>query len=80
MPSAKPKYTPTPRILNARQVAIRLGMSESGFVNRRPGLETRGFPQRDDFLQGWDANAIEAWLDRRSGLALVPSNDDWKDV
>jgi len=64
----KPNYVPLPRILDIYQVACRLGACESTFRNRRKKLEELGFPKKDEELGGWDADAIEAWFDRRSGL------------
>ena len=68
MTRAKPTYIPPPRILNATQVAARLGMSASNFHNKRAAYEAAGFPRYDDLLRGWDGNAIERWLDNRSGI------------
>ena len=43
-------------------------MSENTFRNRRGTLEELGFPKMDEAVGWWDANAIEAWFDRRAGL------------
>ncbi len=69
MTRTRPSYTPTPRIWKGFQVATRLGCGETKFDTMRPHLEAMGFPQYDDILGGWDANAIEAWLDKRAGLS-----------
>ena len=75
MTRAKPTYTPEPRIWNSFQVATRLGMSESAFGAKQAELEGLGFPHRDDFFDSWDADAVERWLDLRSGLHLATGGD-----
>ncbi len=69
MARRRPHFTPNPRIWNDFQLATRLGHSESWLYSHRAELETQGFPPKDDFLGGTDADAAEAWLDQRSGLA-----------
>ena len=69
MTRTRPRYTPTPRIWNEFQVATHLNCGETKFAEIRPRLEAMGFPQYDNILGGRDANAIEAWLDKRSGLS-----------
>lgn len=69
MSRASIKYMPAPRILRSmNQVANYLGHGEQWFADRRADLERAGFPRRDDLLGGWDREAIDAWLDERSGL------------
>lgn len=69
MTRPRPSYTPTPRIWTKFQVATRLGWGATNFDTMRLRLEEMAFPQYDDILGGWDANAIEAWLDKRAGLS-----------
>ena len=69
MARRRPSFTPDPRIWNEFQVATRLGHSESWLHSHRAEFETQGFPTKDEFLGGTDADAVEAWLDMRSGLA-----------
>ncbi len=69
MSQSRPKFTPTPRVWSEFQVACRLGKCESWLATHRPRLEAEGFPPRDPLLGGTDADAVEAWLDRRSGIA-----------
>ncbi len=68
MARRRPHFTPNPRIWNDFQLATRLGHSESWLYSHRAELETQSFPPKDDFLGGTDADAVEAWLDARSGL------------
>ena len=71
----RPSYTPTPRIWDDFQVAARFGKGETWFDKHRDELEAQGFPQYDDFLGGRDADAIELWFDRRSGIAADAMNN-----
>lgn len=75
MTKAKPKYTPVPRAWDDFQVAARLNKGVAWFYAHRSDLEAAGFPRFDDLLGGRDANAIEAWMDSRSGLAQA-ANDE----
>jgi hypothetical protein len=75
---AKPAFVPAPRIWTAYQVACRLGISEETWRRRREAWEAQGFPAYDDFLGGWDGEAIERWFDRRAGLVSTTSGDDFR--
>ena len=75
MTSAKLSYNPTPRMLDAFQVSARLGKGAGWLKEHRAELEAAGFPTYDKLLGGTDGNAIEAWIDRRSGLAQM-ANDE----
>jgi len=66
---ARPVADISPRIWSAAAVAKRLGMSSTTFAKRQPELVRAGFPNRDAILQGWDAVAVERWLDARAGLS-----------
>ena len=74
MTQTKPSHVPIPRMLDDFQTATRLGKSVAWFRDHRAELEAKGFPRYDDLLKGRDGDAIEAWLDRRSGLAAA-AND-----
>lgn len=76
MTRKRPEFTPTPRIWGVFDVATRLGHSESWFSGKRSELESKGFPPYDDFLGGWDADAIDLWLDQRSGLNVEYASSD----
>ncbi len=69
MTRARPKFIQTPRVWSEFQVACRLGKTEPWLKSNRDRLEAEGLPQRDLLLGGTDADAIETWMDRRSGLA-----------
>ena len=56
-------------------MAARLNKGVAWFYAHRNELEAAGFPRFDDLLGGRDANAIEAWFDRRSGLGQA-ANDE----
>ena len=68
MTHAKQKYLPNPRMIDATQVASRLGYSVSWFHENRARLEAKGFPRRDTFFNKWDADTIELWFDSRAGI------------
>ena len=68
MTHTKPKYLPEPRVYDEVQVAARLGKSVSWLHENRARLEALGFPRRDDFFGGRDADAIELWFDARAGI------------
>ena len=67
MTRPKPTY-PEPRVWSAYQAAARLGMSENKFKKALPGLQAAGFPGADELVGGYDAAAIEKWLDLRSQI------------
>ena len=69
MTRARPKFTPIPRMLSPFQLACRLGKCESWLASNRANLEAEGLPKIDPLLGGTDADAVERWLDYRSGIA-----------
>lgn len=78
MSRRRPGFVPQPRILtSAQQVAALLGHGEDWFRKNRAALERAGFPRQDALLGGWDAEAIEAWLDRRAGLRRAGGVDSF---
>lgn len=77
MTRAKPSFCQVPRTWNRAQVAARLGKGEDWFREKRVDLEEAGFPAYDELLKGWDGNAIEAWLDQRSGIAVTMTSNPW---
>ncbi len=76
MSRTKPAFIPTPRVVTSPvQVATFLGRSEEWFRQRRERLEADGFPRKDRLLDGWDLDAINAWLDKRAGLGQHLSSE-----
>jgi|TARA_Y100000031_G_scaffold130955_1_gene150995 hypothetical protein len=75
MSRAKPTYVPDPRTWDAYQVASSLGRGPEWFKEHQGELEANGFPLYDGLLGGWDGKAIEAWRDKRSGLATAAKDD-----
>lgn len=69
-PRRKPRPTVVPRFWTEEQVAWRLGMSVETMRRRIGTLTAEGMPDADPlFLDRWDIDAVEHWLDLRSGLA-----------
>jgi hypothetical protein len=69
MGAPKPRTIPEPRLLTDVQVAARLNCSCSWLSANKLNLYRAGMPKPDQLLGGkTDAKALEAWLDRRSGL------------
>ncbi len=77
MTRGRPKFIPTPRVWSDFQVACRIGKGLSWLTSNRDRLEAEGLPQRDPLLDGTDADAVEVWLDRRSGIANGKLDDDF---
>lgn len=76
MARPKPRFTFSPRLMTALDVATYLNRSEQWFAMKREKMEASGFPRPDPLLGLYDQRAIDLWLDRRSGLvAASPAND-----
>ena len=58
-----------PRNVPADKAARVLGPTIAAFSAALPRLQNRGFPAADPDTGNYDLKAIEAWMDRRSGLA-----------
>ena len=76
MTRPRPQFEPEPRVWSERQVACRFGRGESWLRDNRALLEVAGFPQADDLLGGTDGDAVDRWLDMRSGMADDSETDD----
>jgi hypothetical protein len=63
------RYKVNPRDVPTEYAARRLGLGLADFEARLPDLIARGFPAADVTTGFFDLKAIEAWMDRRSGLA-----------
>lgn len=74
MPDSLPRGI-TPRLLSREAAAAYLSISPNHFdehvVPSIPAVE--GFGRR----RLWDRNAIDRWLDERSGLVDAPDSTDW---
>lgn len=66
---AEMRFHVTPRCVPANVAARRIGLSESAFLQHEPRLRQYGFPLPDPVTGNYDLMAIDAWLDRRSGLS-----------
>ena len=51
------------------KAARRLGLTPAEFREKLPALYAKGMPVACDVTGNYDLDAINAWLDRRSGLA-----------
>jgi predicted DNA-binding transcriptional regulator AlpA len=76
------RHTPaeTPRLLSAPRLAAYLGRSPSWLYEHLPELRARGFPAKVEVFDAWDRRAVDAWLDRRSGLLpapTAPADEGW---
>ena len=76
MARVKTEFMPETRMLKSYQVANILNMGPGTFSSRIAALNAKGFPQRDEFLGGWDGKAVQRWLDDRSGLLEASSMSD----
>jgi hypothetical protein len=75
-----PRFRIVPRDVPACAVARLLGVSEARFVDCVADLLARGFPAPDTTTGNYDLKAVEAWQDRRSGLAGSVTNNMAKDA
>jgi hypothetical protein len=57
-----------PRDVPKDKAARRLGLSVADFEAVEDRLYARGFPRPDPDTRLFDLKAVEAWMDRRSGL------------
>ena len=69
------RYRIDPRDVPPEKAARRLHLTLAGFDLVREELHARGFPRPDPTTQMFDLVAIDAWMDRRSGLAGLTVND-----
>lgn len=57
-----------PRMIPPEKVARRLGVTLAIFSERRADLEADGFPKPDRILGNYCLEAVDRWIDHRSGL------------
>jgi hypothetical protein len=63
------RFHVSPRCAPAAIVARRLGLTEARFAEKEPLLRQAGLPAPDAITGNYDLFAVEAWLDRKAGLA-----------
>lgn len=60
-------WTMTPRMVSMKKIARRLGVTPSVFAEKRAELEAAGFPKPEPILQTYLLEAVDRWIDRRTG-------------
>lgn len=63
-------------LLDASEVAKRLGRSRSWFYDHQKELDAAGFPRPLPVVDRWDPAAIDAWLAAQRGLAAAACKDE----
>jgi hypothetical protein len=62
------KPLPESRFWNEKQAASRLGKSAAWFNSHFPHLRQHGFPNKDPLIGGFPKEAVERFIDNRSGI------------
>jgi len=75
MPRARRRFSESPRVLSAAETAAYLGRSLTWFVEHRAELEAQGFPRPLPFMDGYDREAIDRWVDALGGERRSPVTD-----
>lgn len=65
---ASVRFVVEPRLVPAAKAARRLHLSPAEFDAKRAALHRHGFPLPCPIVQYFDLVAIDAWLDRMSGV------------
>lgn len=73
------RFAVEPRDVPPIKAARRLHMTLGDFEQALPRLAARGFPRPDPDTGNFDLKAIDAWMDRRSGLASASEARDAAD-
>lgn len=74
------RFKVQPRCVPKTIAARRLGLTETRFTESEADLRQNGFPLPDAVTGNYDLVAIDAWLDRKAGLAnLRPAPIDAAD-
>ena len=63
------RYPVDPRMVPREKVARRLGVSFVVFNDKLAQLEAAGFPTPDPILGNYCLQAVDRWIDARSGLS-----------
>lgn len=64
----RPKPSIEPRVLSRSEVAAYLGRSLDWLAEHEDALAGMGFPTPLPLINGYDKNAVDAWLSSLSGL------------
>lgn len=78
MPNPTPnqiRFVVEPRLVPPTKAARRLHLTLAEFNLKREALYRAGFPQACSVTGHYDLVAIDAWLDRRSGVAGENAQD-----
>lgn len=71
--STSVRFPIQPRMVGPEKVARRLGVTLAIFDRKREELERAGFPKADSVLGTYSLEAVDKWIDARSGL--TPGDD-----
>ena len=63
------RYPVDPRMVPPEKVARRLGVTLAIFNDKLAQLEAAGFPKPDPILGNYCLQAVDRWIDARSGLS-----------
>lgn len=63
------RFAVDPRLVPAAKAARRLHLTVDDFLAKLPQLAGEGFPAACPVTGNFDLKAIDAWLDRRAGIA-----------
>lgn len=70
MTKPRRKFSESPRLLTDEELAHYMGHSIGWLTaERRMELERKGFPRKDGLTGRTDRRAVDAFLDRRSGIS-----------
>lgn len=66
------RFPVQPRLVPAAKAARYLHLTLPEFIELLPALQLQGFPKACPITGNYDMVAIDAWQDKRSGLAGAP--------
>lgn len=72
---ASVRYVVQPRLVPVAKAARRLHLSPTEFEAKRAALHSHGFPLPCPVVEHFDLVAIDAWLDRMSGVGAETHGD-----
>lgn len=71
MARAKRRFNEPPRVINAAEAAEYIGRSLTWLTQNIDALTAAGFPKSLPFVDGYDREAIDAWIDGLGGKATA---------